>query len=362
MARKNLLKGFKRPKGITFEHSEVDANYGRFIAYPFERGYGTTIGNTLRRILLSSIQGYAVTAVKITSYDEENTPHIISSEYEAIPEVVEDTPEIISNLKQLQIKLPEEVEQKTVLVECKGPKELTGSDLAKDTGIEIVNSDIKIATLMEKANIDIELQVDLGRGYVPAETNEKYIEVVGTIPIDAVFSPVKRVAFSIENTRVGHRSDYDKLILDVWTDGTLSPEDALAEAAKIAKDHFTIFINFDEDSIGGDEDVDEEEERVRAILDTPVEELELSVRSSNCLKNANIKTIGDLTRRTEEDIAKTRNFGKKSLLEIKEKLKEWNLSLGMTDYSALKTARKLQTPQSVDGDEAEVSEEEEDEA
>lgn len=362
MARKNLLKGFKRPKGITFEHSELDANYGRFIAYPFERGYGTTIGNTLRRILLSSIQGFAVTAVKITSYDGENTPHIISSEYEAIPDVVEDTPEIISNLKQLQIKLPDEVDQRTILVESKGPKELTGKDLAKDNDIEIVNADLKIATLMEKANVDFELQIDLGRGYVPAETNEKYIEVVGTIPIDAVFSPVTKVAFSIENTRVGHRSDYDKLILDVWTDGTVSPEDALAEAAKIAKDHFTIFINFDEDAVGGDDDIDEEEERVRAILDTPVEELELSVRSSNCLKNANIKTIGDLTRRTEEDIAKTRNFGKKSLLEIKEKLKEWNLSLGMTDYSALKTAKKLQTPAQVDGGDSDGDEDEDDEA
>ncbi len=342
MARRNLLKGFKRPKGITFEHGETDSNHARFVAYPFERGYGTTIGNTLRRILLSSIQGYAVTAVKITSYDADNTPHLISSEFEAIPEVVEDTPEIIANLKALQIKLPDDVESKTILVECKGKGELTGADLGKDNDITVVNKHLKIMTLMEKANIDLELQIDLGRGYVPSETNEKYVEVVGTIPIDAVFSPVKKVAFAIENTRVGHRNDYDKLVLDVWSDGTISPEDALAEAAKIAKDHFTIFINFDEDAVGGDEDVDEEEERVRQVLDTPVEELELSVRSSNCLKNANIKTIGDLTRRTEDEIAKTRNFGKKSLLEIKEKLKEWNLSLGMTDYSVLKTSKKLQ--------------------
>ena len=220
MARRNLLKGFKRPKGIAFEHNEADSNYGRFVAYPFERGYGTTIGNTLRRILLSSIQGYAVTAVKITSYDADNTPHIISSEYEAIPEVVEDTPEIIANLKLLQIKLPDDVEQKTILVECKGKGELAGKDLEKDNDITIVNKSLKIMTLMDKANIDLELQIDLGRGYVPSETNEKYIEVVGTIPIDAVFSPVKKVAFSIENTRVGHRNDYDKLVLDIWTDGT----------------------------------------------------------------------------------------------------------------------------------------------
>jgi DNA-directed RNA polymerase subunit alpha len=317
MARKNLLKGFKRPKGITFEHSEVDANTGRFIAYPFERGYGTTIGNTLRRILLSSIQGYAVSAVKITTYNEDGTPHIISSEFEPVPEVVEDTPEIINSLKQLMIKLPEDVEEKIILLEFKGPGEIKGKDLEKDNDIKVMNGDLKIATLMKKANLDIELQIDLGRGYVPAETNEKYIEVLGTIPIDAVFSPITKVSYAIENTRVGHRNDYDKLVLDVTTNGTISPEDAVAEAAKIAKDHFTIFINFDEDSLGKDEDIDEEEERVRSILDTPVEELELSVRSSNCLKNANIKTIGDLTRKTEDEIAKTRNFGKKSLLEIK---------------------------------------------
>jgi len=343
MARKNLLKGFKRPKGITFEHSEVDANTGRFIAYPFERGYGTTIGNTLRRILLSSIQGYAVSAVKITSYDAESTPHIISSEYEMIPEVVEDTPEILNNLKNLRIRMPDEVEQKTILVECRGSGSITGADIEGENNIEILNKDLKIVTMMEKANFDLEIQIDLGRGYVPAETNEKYIDVLGTIPMDAVFSPVKRVKYAIENTRVGHRNDYDKLILEVTTDGTISPEDAVAEAAKIAKDHFTIFINFDEDAIGGDETIDEEEERIRALLETPVEELELSVRSSNCLKNAHIKTIGALTRKTEDEIAKTRNFGKKSLLEIKEKLKEWNLSLGMADYSVLKTSKKLQT-------------------
>jgi DNA-directed RNA polymerase subunit alpha len=341
MARKNLLKGFKRPKGITFEHSETTPNYGKFIAYPFERGYGTTIGNTLRRVLLSSIQGYAVTGLRITSYDADGTPHVLSSEYEAIPEVVEDTPEIINNLKRLQLKLQNDLEQKTILLEWKGTGEIKGSDLEVDGDVEVLNKDLHIATTMENANLEFEIQIDLGRGYVPAEQNEKYIEYIGTIPVDSVFSPVERVKYTIENTRVGQRSDYDKLILEIWTDGSIPPEDALAEAAKIAKDHFTIFINFDEDDVVGDEDIDEEEERIRNLLDTPVEELELTVRSSNCLKNANIKTIGDLTRRTEEDIAKTRNFGKKSLMEIKEKLKEWNLSLGMTDYSVLKNTIKL---------------------
>ncbi len=342
MAQKNLLKGFKMPKGITFEHSEVDTNYGKFIAYPFERGYGTTIGNTLRRVLLSSIQGYAVSAVKITSYNEEGTPHMISSEFESIAEVAEDTPEILNRLKQLQISLPEGVDQITILAELSGPGVVKCSAFENTEGVLITNGDLELFTMMGKAKIDFEIQVDYGRGYVPSEINEKYIEIIGTIPIDAVFSPIKRVKYSIENTRVGQRNDYDKLILEIHTDGTISPADALAEAAKIAKDHFTIFINFDEDAVTGDEEVDEEEERIKTILETPVEELELSVRSSNCLKNASIRSIGDLTRRSEDEIAKTRNFGKKSLLEIKEKLKEWNLSFGMTDYSVLKTSRKLE--------------------
>lgn len=342
MARKNLLKGFKKPKGITFEHGETDHNFGRFVAYPFERGYGTTIGNTLRRILLSSIQGYAITALKVTSYDQEGTAHVISSEFESIPEIVEDTPEVISNLRSLNISLPDDSDQKVIHVELKGAGEVTGADIEKDNDVVVSNKDLKIMTMMEKAHLDLEVQIDLGRGYVPAELNEQYVDEIGTIAVDAAFSPIRRVKYFTENTRVGQRSDYDKLIIEIYTDGTISPEDALAEAAKIAKDHFTIFINFDEESINGDDEVDEEEERVRTILNTPVEELELSVRSSNCLKNANIRTIGDLTKKTEEEIAKTRNFGKKSLNEIKEKLKEWNLSLGMTDYSVLKTSTKLQ--------------------
>ncbi|AHC14319.1 DNA-directed RNA polymerase subunit alpha [Salinispira pacifica] len=341
MARKNLLKGFKKPKGITFEHSEVTPDYGRFIAYPFERGYGTTIGNTLRRILLSSIQGYAISAIRITSYDAEGNAHVLSSEYESIPEVVEDTSDLISSLKQLQIKLPEDTEQKNILVEVKGEGEITGASLEVDSEIEVINNDLHLLTCMPNAHLEIEVQIDLGRGYVPAELNENYIEIIGTIPMDAIFSPIKRVVFKTENTRVGNRADYDKLTLEIWTDGTIKPDDALAEAAKIAKDHFTIFINFDENDILAEEDVDEENARIQAILETPVEELELSVRSSNCLKNANIKSIGDLTSKTEDEIAKTRNFGKKSLQEIKEKLKEWNLSLGMTDYSSLRGTTRV---------------------
>ena len=351
MARKNLLKGFKRPKGITFEHGELNPDYGKFIAAPFEPGFGTTVGNTLRRVLLSSIQGYAITAVKITSFDADGVPHVVSNEFETMPNIVEDTLEVINNLKQIRLKLSEDVEQETFLFEWKGQVTVKSDDFARLPQLEVLSKDHHVMTLMADARIEMEIQVDLGRGYVPSEVNEKYIEVIGTIPMDAIFSPVKKVKYSVEPTRVGQRSDYDKLVLEVWTDGTVRPEDALAESAKIAKDHFSVFINFDESDLGSDEDYDEDDERIRQILNTPVEELELSVRSSNCLKNANIKSIGELTRKTEDDIAKTRNFGKKSLQEIKEKLKEWNLSLGMTDYSVLKNAVKL-TTQKEEEDEA----------
>ncbi|GHV68868.1 DNA-directed RNA polymerase subunit alpha [Spirochaetia bacterium] len=351
MARKNLLRGFKRPKGITFEHGEIRQNYGRFTAAPFEPGFGTTVGNTLRRVLLSSIQGYAITAVKITSYDAAGAAHNISSEFENIPNIVEDTLEVINNLKQVRLKLPDETEQIILLYEWSGKQEIKSDNFAQAGQVEVLSQGQHIMTLMDDARLEVEVQIDLGRGYVPSEVNDRYVEVVGTIPLDAIFSPVKKVKFSVEPTRVGQRSDYDKLILEVWTDGTIKPDNALAEAAKIAKDHFSVFINFDENNLGLDEDFDESDDRVRQILNTPVEELELSVRSSNCLKNANIKTIGELTRKTEDDIAKTRNFGKKSLQEIKEKLKEWNLGLGITDVNVLKNAVKI-APEKEEEDEA----------
>jgi len=341
MARKSLLKGFKRPKGITYEQSESTETYGKFVAYPFEPGYGTTVGNTLRRILLSSIQGYAITAVRITRYDEEGVPHVITSEFETIPGVVEDTIEVLNNLKKLRLRLPNDKEELTLEYEVKGIEELRGNYFAEQGSLVILNPDIKIATLNPTVHLSIELQVNLGRGYVPSEVNEKYIDVVGTIPMDAIFTPVTRVKYAIEPTRVGQRSDYDKLVLEIWTDGTIRPDDALGEAGKIAKDHFSIFVNFDENETSGEEASDEIEERVRQVLNMPVEELELSVRSFNCLKNANIRTIGDLTKKSEEEITKTRNFGKKSLQEIKTKLAEWNLTLGMTDYSALRNHIKL---------------------
>ncbi len=351
MARKNLLKGFKKPKGITFEHISTNPNYGKFTAYPFEPGFGTTVGNTLRRVLLSSIQGYAVSSVRITSYDDNGIPHVISSEFEAIPHVSEDTLEIINSLKQIRLRLPEDSEQETIMYEFKGPGVVKSDDFAKEGQLEIMTKDKLVFTMMEGAHLDVEIQVDLGRGYVPAETNEHYIEVVGTIPMDAIFTPVEKVKYAIEPCRVGQRNDYDKLVLEIWTDGTITPENALGEAAKIAKEHFAIFINFNDKDVIGNDDSDEGDESITRLLQTPVEELELSVRSSNCLKNANIRTIGELTKKTEDDIAKTRNFGKKSLAEIKEKLQEWNLTLGMTDYSHLKNAANL-TKQKEETDES----------
>ncbi|GMO17687.1 MAG: DNA-directed RNA polymerase subunit alpha [Spirochaetaceae bacterium] len=351
MARKNLMKGWKRPKGVSsFEHDIKEPNYGKFSAAPFESGFGTTVGNTLRRVLLSSIQGYAITSVKITSRSGD-TLKMISSEFEPIPNIVEDTLEVLGKLKQIRLKLPEDCEQEVVSYEFSGKRIVKSEDFAQGS-VEICNPGLHIMTLADDANIEMEVQFDMGRGYVPSEVNAQYIEVIGTIPMDAIFSPVTKVKYSVEPTRVGQRSDYDKLIIEVWTDGTVRPEDAVAEAAKIAKEHFSVFINFDEDDFIYDDDNEEDNERIRALLNTKVEELELSVRSSNCLKIANISTIGELVRRSEDDINKTRNFGKKSLQEIKERLAEWNLQLGITNVSELRNAIRLGTGKKGSEDEA----------
>lgn len=341
MARKNLLKGFKKPKGINFEHIESNPDYGKFIAYPFETGFGTTVGNTLRRVLLSSIQGYAITAVQITSYDEDGVPKKISSEFETIPNVKEDTLEVLNNLKKLRVKLPDDVDQATFEFEFKGAGTVVSDNFNKDGGLEVLTKGLPIFTAMESADLLFTIEVDLGRGYVPAEVNERDIEEVGVIPMDAIFTPIPKVKYYIEPCRVGQRNDYDKLVIEIWTDGTITPDNALSEAAKIAKDHFSIFVNFNDTEVSSTDELDDGDERIKQLLNTPVEELELTVRSSNCLKNANIRTIGELTKKTEDDIAKTRNFGKKSLQEIKDKLLEWNLNLGMTDYSHLKNAVNL---------------------
>ena len=341
MARKNLLKGFKKPKGLEFAADVSNDSYGKFTASPFETGFGTTIGNCLRRVLLSSIQGYAISAVKITSYGDDDVPHGISSEFEAIPNVTEDTMEVLNNLKQMRLRLPNEIEQDVFLFDFKGPCSVSAADFAKLGQLEILSGDLHIMELMGNAHVELEIQVDFGRGYVPAETNEKYVEVVGTISLDTIFSPVRKVSYEIQPCRVGQRNDYDKLVLEIWTDGTIRPEDALAEAAKIAKEHFTVFVNFNENELLSDDESDESDEMIKQLLDTPITELDLSVRASNCLKNANVSTIRDLTMMTEDEISKTRNVGKKSLQEIQEKLAERNLSLGMTDYSHLKNSIKL---------------------
>ena len=234
MARKNLLKGFKKPKGITFEHLETNPNYGKFTAYPFEPGFGTTVGNTLRRVLLSSIQGYAISSVRITSYDADGVPHVISSEFETIPNISEDTLEVLNSLKQIRLRLPQDGEQSTLLYEFQGPGTVKSDDFARDGQLEVMTKGLDIFTMMDGAHLDIEIQVDLGRGYVPAEVNEKYIEVVGTIPMDCIFSPIKKVKYSIEPCRVGQRNDYDKLILEITTDGSIQPENALAEASAVS--------------------------------------------------------------------------------------------------------------------------------
>jgi DNA-directed RNA polymerase subunit alpha len=341
MARKNLLSGFKRSKGISFEPLEVSANYGKFSAYPFEPGFGTTIGNTLRRVLLSSIPGYAISSVRITSYDEAGTARVVSSEFDIIPGIVEDTLEVLNSLKQIRLRLSDCADGEVLLYDFTGPAKITSDDLERPGQVEVFTEGLPVWTMSAGAHIEMEVQIDLGRGYVPAEVNEKYIEVVGTIPLDSIFTPIPKVKYSVEPCRVGQRSDYDKLVIEVWTDGTITPDDALGEAAKIVKDHLSVFINFDDhESLIGNE-IDELDENVRRILNTSVDELELSVRSSNCLKNANIRTIGELTRKSEDDITKTRNFGKKSLDEIKQKLKDWNLSFGMTDYSHLKAIVNL---------------------
>ncbi|MDH5681617.1 MAG: DNA-directed RNA polymerase subunit alpha, partial [Spirochaetota bacterium] len=223
MAHKNLLRDFKRPKNILFEHEEVNPFYGRFVAAPFERGFGMTIANSIRRTLLSSIQGYAITALRVEYVNEEGKNALLSNEFECIHGVVEDTIQIVQNLKNVHLKLLDDSENKTVFIEKKGEGAFTAKDLETDTNVQVLNPDFVIATLNEDASLFIELQVDLGRGYVAAERNLEYIQTIGTVPIDALFSPVRRVNFKVENTRVGQRTDYDKFILEVWTDGTITP-------------------------------------------------------------------------------------------------------------------------------------------
>lgn len=321
MAPRNLLKGFKRPNKIIFEHDELQPDYGRFIAEPFEKGYGLTIGNSLRRVLLSSIEGVAITAIKI-----EGVPH----EFYTIEGVYEDVTRIILNLKKLRIKYEGEM-TKVLHIIKEGPGDFVGEDFNVDPDIEIMNPDLKIATLNESGKIDMEIQIERGKGYVPAEINKKNSETVGVIPIDSIFSPIKKVNVKIEDTRVGQRTDFDKLILEIWTDGSISPDDALAYAAKIIKDHMTIFINFEEEVDEEVEVVDENQERLRSLLNKSIDEIELSVRSYNMLKSLDISSIDQLVRKTEDELRKSKHFSDVIMKEVKDKLEVMHLSLGLKE-------------------------------
>jgi len=313
------LKDFQIPKKIEFEQETLTQTYGKFVAEPFERGFGTTIGNSVRRVLLSSIGGAAVTSVKI-----EGVLH----EFSTIPGVKEDVTDLILNIKNLRMKLYSE-KTKTIHIKKKGAGEIKGKDIIHDADVEILTPELHIATLDKDAYLDMEMTVKMGRGYVPAERNKEETSPIGVIPIDSIFSPVRKINFLVENARVGRVTDYDKLIMEIWTDGSIRPDEALAFAARILKDHLSIFITFDEKDEVHEPVVEEKQKEFNKNLLRSVNELELSVRAANCLKNANIKTIADLVQRTEAEMLKTKNFGRKSLNEIKEILTEMGLSLGM---------------------------------
>ncbi len=313
-------KDLIRPKRLEVEKETLTPTYGKFSAEPFERGFGITIGNSLRRILLSSLQGGAITSLKVDG---------VLHEFSTIPGTKEDITEIILNLKEVRLKLHTEG-PKTIRVKAEGPRVLKAGDILTGDAVEILNPDHYIATLSRDGKLSMELVVKTGRGYVSAERNKEEGQPIGTIPMDAIFSPIKKVNYTVTNARVGQITDYDKLILEVWTDGSLNPEEAVAHAAKILKDQLSIFITFEEEEeeVSYPED-EEEKEAINENLLRSVDELELSVRSANCLKHANIKLIGDLVQRTEAEILATKNFGRKSLNEIKEILTEMGLSLGM---------------------------------
>lgn len=314
------MKDFQIPMRVEPEKDTLSPVYGKFTAEAFERGFGTTIGNSLRRVLLSSLTGAGVTTVRI-----EGVLH----EFSTIPGVTEDVTGIILNVKSLRFKLHTD-KAKTIRLRKKGPGEAKASDIIHDADISILNPDLHVATLDKEATLDMEMVVKPGRGYVPAERNKEEGLPIGVLAVDSIYSPVKRVNFHVENARVGRITDYDKLTLEIWTDGSLSPRDALSEAASIFREHLDIFIH--PESTGeakSDLRKDDEQSAMNKNLFRSVNELELSVRAANCLKNANIKTIADLVQKSEMEMLKTKNFGKKSLNEIKEILTEMGLGLGM---------------------------------
>lgn len=313
------FKGLQKPKRLECELETLTSTYGKFYAEPFERGFGLTIGNALRRILLSSIEGAAVTTVRITG---------ALHEFSTIPGVKDDVTDIILNIKGLRVKLHVD-HPKTLYLKASSEGEVRASHINPDADVEILNPDLYIAALDKDGKLEVEMEVRHGRGYVPAERNKKEGQPVDMIAVACIFSPIRKVNFLVEDTRVGQVTDYNKLILEVWTDGSVLPQDAVAYAAKILKDHLSIFINFEEEPEGEGAAVDEEKERLLEHLNRSVDELELSVRSANCLKNSSIRYIYELVQKTEAEMLKTKNFGRKSLNEIKEILAGMGLALGM---------------------------------
>jgi DNA-directed RNA polymerase subunit alpha len=314
-----LWKGFQKPKRLVCNTDTLTDKYGQFSAQPFERGFGTTIGNALRRVLLSSIEGGAITAVKI-----EGVMH----EFSSIPGVVEDATDIILNLKQIPLKMHTEGPKTLHLIVDK-QGQVTSRMIQEDADVDILDKDVYIATVSEGGSLHIEMRVKIGRGYVSAEKNFDEDLPIGYIPVDSVHSPIRKVNYTVEAARLGQMTDYDKLSLDVWTNGAVTPQDAIGLAAKLLKDHTTIFINIEEEPELEQVPLEKPAAVYNENLDRSVEELELSVRSYNCLKNANITTIRELVQKTEQEMLKTKNFGRKSLNEIKEILSAMGLSLGM---------------------------------
>jgi len=317
------LSRFEMPSRLLKEEASANETYAKFVAEPFESGYGRTLGNSLRRVLLSSLEGGAISSVRI-----EGAPH----EFCTLPGVVEDVTDIILNLKNVLFRMNSRDPQ-TLQLKAKGSGKLTAADIEPNSNVEILNPDCHIATLAEDGKFDAELEVRVGRGYCPAEWNKKEEQVIGEIPMDAIFSPVRRVKFDVENTRVGQRTDYDKLLLEIWTDGRMKPDEALTTAAAILRHHLDVFVDYSEAEIEFEEDVkqlDAEREALRQKLNMSVNEIEMSVRAANCLNNANITTIGQLAMKQESEMLQYRNFGRKSLKEIKDKLASLGLSFGMT--------------------------------
>lgn len=310
----------EKPKIEIAEISE-DNRYGKFVCEPLERGYGTTFGNSLRRMLLSSLEGAAITSIRIDG---------VLHEFSTIPGVRDDVTNIVLNLKELCLKMSGN-EPRIIRIDVEGEKEVTAADIICDADIEILNPDLHIATVNEDGKLKIEMTVERGRGYVPADKNKKPDDTIGVIPIDSIFSPVKRVNYTVQDTRVGNVTDYDRLILEVWTDGSLRPEEAVSKAAGILVMHLKLFQNMDGLPEEEEEEKasfpEEEEDNSSKVLDMTIEDLDLSVRSFNCLKRANINTVADLAEKTEDDMMKVRNLGRKSLEEVKKKLEELGLTL-----------------------------------